>query len=355
MKRIFKLNVLISFLSGILILQSAGMEQSSSLSGEIDHFLDPDLKSKKQEVIKIVTEIQNEQRAIKIPTNNTHNDLGFSFAPGSNFDLMYLGLIRQTKIDTKKRVSVVDLGCGLGQISTLAVFAGATIDVVDYLETVKLANANIFKKTKMIVGYEKQESKNYYRAFPENIVSKDIAKISWTQTPHKIAFCSNVVHFLTESEIKLFANRIFENLMSDGALFVQADTPSYDKKLIDFYKSRRGKALCPGLGITNKNKKTGALTTISILEYNEDLYTIHPGHMYPGKFMMNGETIIDNENDYHLVKNHFFLPELSAIFTQAGFVLSSSFYMNHIGQMIEDEKLLETGKASKACAIFIKK
>lgn len=303
----------------------------------------------------IVEEFQKQEK-IKNPISEENQDFGFSFRPGTCFDWMCLCIIKKKKIKNALnnplyRVPFVDLGCGsMGFMSALAMFAGAVADAVDFREAVTEANKQIYQDTRDVIGYTKDNAKTYYRAFPQSLTEEALP--SWAQIPHLIAYCANVVPYFTESEIQRFAGRIFDNLMPDGILFLQADTPLFSKASFSFYQNQQGQVLCPGLAVYNKEKGSEGLKMIGKpVSFIETTHTIRPAYVYEGEFTETGD-VIANSNCYHNVRNLFLVEDLARIFENAGFKTNQKFYLDSTGQRTEE--LPKLGKASKACVILIK-
>jgi SAM-dependent methyltransferase len=333
----------LSLLAGIA---TASSSYASNFASTMDDWLNPTLMGKKQEVAKVLASLDTTRNPQSIPTA----EYGFSHAPGNKFDWQFLCVVSLQKKGGKKPL-VLDLGCGLGHMAIMSMLAGAHVDMVDFKETVTQANANVFSKTKSILGYTAKEAKDHYRAFPYNL--NDSVPQKWMDSKHTIALCKDVVHFFTESEIQLLASRIFENLVEDGCLYLCADTPLISQETLDFYNSRLGKVLCPGLGIYTKVTGSKGLGLGGApVALDEKKHTVRPGLQHVGRFMPDG-TVQSDDKVYHTARNHFLTNELGEIFKRAGFKISYSFYIGWDGAMLVD-KLPEIGKPSKACVLLTK-
>jgi len=347
--------VKIAFIVGIFVqFPIYTMETNNILLRTVDEWLDPKLKSKKRKVLEVLRDFDSKGK-IEIPQKSTNEDFGFSFRPHSSFDYMCLSHIHDIKIESTQRVSFVDLGCGLGQMSTMAVFAGARVDAVDFYEVLVKAESTIIDKIQIVIGYKSREIEDYFRALPGSILSLNAN--SWTQTKHDVALCSNVLHFFTGSEVIQFAYRIFDNLNRNGYLFVKTDSPFFSEGCYEFYKSQRDNANSsfPGLAVCNRQRGVDFITRIGRpVAYDEKTHSIRPGQRYAGEFTEYGFAL-NNTNCCHDVSNYFLVEELVKIFENVGFHTIDKFYLTHDGITLhEDDELPAIGRASKACAIFVK-
>jgi len=323
--------------------------QSSSLTSTVDEWLDPALKHKKQAVVEVISSLTMTRN----PPRHPAEDYGFTNNPCSKFDWQWLRMMNVLKDRDGKRPCILDMGCGLGHMTLLSMFAGVTPHAVDFKETVTLANANIFNKTKDIIGYTAKQASQFYRACPSNMVAPE--EQNWMKMPHAGALCKDVVHLFTESELTRFASRLFTNLEADGPLYIQADTPFYSEECLAFYKSRQATAtLCPGLAVYNKLRGTNGLGLAGTpVPLDEVRHQVRPGTGYDGRFLEDGTTEPDAKV-YHTVRNLFLKEDLSTVFQKAGFKLITAFYLDNSATMIPEGQLPEVGKPVKVCVLMVK-
>ncbi len=334
----------------IIFMVTASPSYSSDLGSTIDQWLDPALQSKKALALEVLADLRKESKT-RTPPRTANEDFGYTFMPGSKFDYICLSFIAGKAATSDHRIRVIDCGCGLGSMATLAVLAGGKVDAVDFRETVAMANKTIYTNTKKVIGYEAKDHKNYYRAFPCSLVSE--TEPEWTKTKHLHGYCRDVLHFFTEKDMRIFTKRIYDNIEFDGAFMVQADTPFFNALAWSYYQIREGKTLCPGLGIYSKKKGSKGLDlTGPPLPYDEAC-GLRPGIIYDGTYTSTGE-VIDLDDYYHNVKNQFTVKGLSYIFAQVGFKTIHAFYMDDEGRMLDENQQPAIGKPSKACVLLYK-
>ena len=355
-------------LLALTLVLNTTAHSSIKVADEIDTWLDLKLESKKTDVKVLLYS----QKPTPVPTQG----YGYSFPVFNSFDLKCLQEVRQRS--GEKRASVLDLGCGLGGMSTYMVLAGGRVDAVDFKETVTEANKSIYTTTRKVIGYKPADAGTYYSAYPGNIV--DQKKPAWATKPHVVAHCSNVVHFLNESELKRLSTRVFDTLENGGVFMIQTDTPFYHQSWVDFYNERRKeRAACPGYAIYSKRgQQLGASANI-VEVVGEPVackpsFGRKPGERYTGWFQLekkkkqkkkgksNGKEFkVTPGNYYHTVKNLFMVEDLAKLMTSAAkFEIAEMFYMDEAGKPLMKGGLMEydltpkVGGHTKACLILKK-
>lgn len=321
---------------------------SSYLANTLDDWIDPALRTQRGEVLKVMSTLQNERN----PHKDEHEDYGFTNQPGTKFDWQFLSIVNSFHQKMGERPRVMDLGCGLGHMSILAMFAGGHVTAVDFKTTLEKTNKDIFTKTKNILGYTAKQAGNYYRAVVSDLTSP-LEEQAWTKYNYEAVICKDVLHFLKESEITAFAKNLFSCAVEDGAIFIQVDTPTYNKQCYDFYKTRQGKALCPGLAVYNKKRGNHLELLTKPIAYDEAIHKCSAGYAHQGIYQEDG-TVKADPTTYHNVRNVFLCEDLARIFEQAGFKLSHMFYLTAEGRMLTDGALPTVGKVSKACILLTK-
>lgn len=324
---------------------------STSLAGKIDEWLAPELIDKREQVLDVLADLKKTPR-IENPLIGGELSFGYSFNQHTPFEYLCLLYINEFRGGKKEKLPVIDLGCGVGTMSLLTVFAGARIDCVDYKEVAEKANRAIFTQLKNLIGCTAANSKDYYRVFPQSLTT--VEDPTWTKTKHQLCICRDVIHFLSEEDLMILAKRVYENIETGGVFAVQAEAPFLDEKVLAFHNSRTGKVLCPGLGVYCKEGNGSGLKIASDpipFDINGE-YKL--GKTYAGRLLPNG-TVVEPAKYYRIPKNLFTTEDLKTVFEKVGLRLVRAFYMNAVSAVIEDGKLPELGQNAKACAMFVKK
>lgn len=337
----------------LLMATSNAGASKATLKDTVDDWLDASLARKKEMVVQAITTMNDEfGERNRISTDvGEGKSWGYAHKPGTSLDYSILHLIKDLSKHKGRRLSVADLGCGLGHLAAFAVLAGARVDAVEKPERAKLVHETMHKILKPVFFYRDDYPGAYYKVYASSILSKEDP--SWMKTPHDLICAVNVIHYFSDTQIKFFAKRVFEHLSVGGVLVVNTDTPFWCQEMLDYYNARRETSDCPGMGIHSIKKEGRNQFKGYIIPYDPQKYKIRPGDIGEGIFHADGH-IEEKEGWRHYYYSSYLLKELAAIFEGVGFKVARQYYLLDNGVRCNDESQLSPGKLAKAC-LFLEK
>jgi SAM-dependent methyltransferase len=325
----------------------ASFDAKDDVINTMDKWLDPSLNSNKKNVIEIIR-----NQTPKLISCSKEEEQGFSFAPNIIHSMILEFICMRYKKGEGKRIDVLDLGCGYGYLSLLMILAGGKVRGVEkQLNIAKEANEYIFKKTKEILKYNPKNSKEYYSVLHQDIVGE---KVTWTNTEHEIVLCDNLIHFLKPEECKRLAQRLYKNMLKGGIALITSDTPFYHKSWIEFYENAKKKeSSYPGYAVYSKKRDQELQFKKEIIGNPVDVSEeLQPGKLYPGAYLGKND-IIDIDKSYHTVKNYFKTEDLGAVFSEFGFKVPQTCYVDSVNNILQEYDL-KIGGQYRACVFLTK-
>lgn len=285
----------------------------------------------------------------EIPSKNSPEgrDFGYDFPKSLASDFITLLTIKNLSVDPP---ICYDLGGGFGGASLNMVLAGGRVTYIEqHPDVAAQARKEVYGALKDISRDSKQKEEFWGR----------LRMVRWNflDTDHKMLYpkdvqvnffnLSNVLHFLTPSQMETFLPALLTKMAPNGLVFASMHVPCESKKVIDFFLEQKEKGNpypgyfryirhCDLENVTGENP--------NCVKENKALNEAEPaleGDLPGTKISQTLDPMPPHKPKTLTVKSviHYFDPDIAtSAFKRAGYTVRTACFMSQYGEPQEDIK-----------------
>jgi len=290
----------------------------------------------------------SQEREIPMQGSPKGRDFGYDFSKRNATKTMSLLAIQTCSLT---HPVCYDLGGGYGGDSLNMVLAGGNVTYIEHHPDVAAtARLEVYGALRDISVDEKQKKELWgrLRMVRADFLDTDNTMLYPKSAQINICNLSNVLHFLTPTQIETFLPALFTKMAPDGIVFASMHVPCDNKKVIDFFLTQKEKGNpYPGYFRHTRNYEIDGIIEgkgAYRLKERRDFNDAEPalkGDLPGTKISQTFVPPFPHKPKAVNVKNviHYFDPDIAAAaFKRAGFTVQKAFFFSRFGEPLEGVK-----------------